>query len=171
MRARCGDIRYCPAPLGIVTLRKSLFDAPAKASPVQGEVAKIFDFCRRGCCRSKLPLCRNLCEFEAFPTQSLSQKSKIFDSSLYTREPWALPRQYAKQRFARGNDTECGASRSELKYDDCQWQSFHNENPMVLRQLPVIVTHLQPAMPANNNLQMDRRRPSWALRRCWATTG
>ena len=49
MRARCGDICYCPAPLGIVTLRKSLFDAPAKASPVQGEVAKIFDFCRRGC--------------------------------------------------------------------------------------------------------------------------
>ena len=88
MRARCGDIRYCPAPLGIVTLRKSLFDAPAKASPVQGEVAKIFDFCRRGCCRSKLPLCRNLCEFEAFSTQSLSQKSEIFDSSLYTREPW-----------------------------------------------------------------------------------
>ena len=40
MRARCGDIRYCPAPLGIVTLRKSLFDAPAKASPVQGEVAR-----------------------------------------------------------------------------------------------------------------------------------
>ena len=28
---------------------KLLFDAPAKASPVQGEVAKIFDFCRRGC--------------------------------------------------------------------------------------------------------------------------
>jgi len=25
--------------------------------------------------------------------QSLSQKSKIFASSLYTREPWALPRQ------------------------------------------------------------------------------
>ena len=40
MRARCGDIRYCPAPLGIVTLRKSLFDAPAKASAVQGEVAR-----------------------------------------------------------------------------------------------------------------------------------
>ena len=88
MRARCGDICYCPAPLGIVTLRKSLFDAPAKVSPVQGEVAKIFDFCRRGCCISKLPLCRNLCEFEAFSTQSLSQKSEIFDSSLYTREPW-----------------------------------------------------------------------------------
>ena len=129
MRARCGDIRYCPAPLGIVTLRKSLFDAPAKASPVQGEVAKIFDFCRRGCCRSKLPLCRNLCEFEAFSTQSLSQKSKIFDSSLYTREPWALPRQCVKKRFAKGNDTE--------------------HPPMVLRSLPVIVTNLPPVMPAS----------------------
>ena len=31
--------------------------------------------------------------------QSLSQKSKIFDSSLYTREPWALPRQCVKQQF------------------------------------------------------------------------
>ena len=176
MRARCGDIRYCPAPLGIVTLRKSLFDAPAKASPVQGEVAKIFDFCRRGCCRSKLPLRRYLCEFEAFPTQSLSQlrcqppaggpvaaltvhrtvihSRDCASLTLYTREPWALPRQYAKQRFARGNDTECGASRSELKYDDCQWQSFHNENPMVLRQLQAVVTHLQPAMPANNNLSL-----------------
>ena len=111
---------------------KLLFDAPAKASPVQGEVAKIFDFCRRGCCRSKLPLCRNLCEFEAFPTQSLSQKSKIFDSSLCTREPWALPRQCIKQRFPWGNDTE--------------------HPPMVLRSLPAVVTHLQPAMPAINNL-------------------
>ena len=121
MRARCGDIRYCPAPLGIVTLRKSLFDAPAKASPVQGEVAKIFDFFRGGCCRSKLPLCRNLCELEAFPTQSLSQKSKIFDSSLYTKEPWALPRQCIKQRFPPGNDTE--------------------HPPMVLRKLQAIVTN------------------------------
>ena len=103
-----------------------------KASPVQGEVAKIFDFCRRGCCRSKLPLCRNLCEFEAFSTQSLSQKSKIFDSSLCTREPWALPRQCVKQPFPQGNDTE--------------------HPPMVLRQLQAVVTHLQPAMPANNNL-------------------
>ena len=92
-----------------------------KASPVQGEVAKIFDFCRRGCCRSKLPLRRYLCEFEAFPTQSLSQKSKIFDSSLYTREPWALPRQCVKKRSAKGNDTE--------------------HPPMVLRQLQAVVTN------------------------------
>ena len=81
-----------------------------KASPVQGEVAKIFDFCRRGCCRSKLPLCRNLCEFEAFSTQSLSQlrcqppaggpvaaltvhrtvihSRDCASLTLYTREPW-----------------------------------------------------------------------------------
>ena len=26
-----------------------IFDAPAKASPYTGEVAKIFNFCRRGC--------------------------------------------------------------------------------------------------------------------------
>ncbi|MBQ7797195.1 MAG: hypothetical protein IJ374_11645, partial [Lachnospiraceae bacterium] len=26
--------------------------------------------------------------------QSLSKNQKIFDSSLYTREPWTLPRQY-----------------------------------------------------------------------------
>ena len=49
MRARCGDIRYYPAPLGIVTFCKSFLDALArerpKASPVQGEVsfAKVND--------------------------------------------------------------------------------------------------------------------------------
>ena len=49
----------------------------ARASPVQGEVAQMLHFGRRGC--------KN--------RQSLSQKSEIFASSLYTREPWALPRQ------------------------------------------------------------------------------
>ena len=129
MRARCGDICYCPAPLGIVTLRKSLFDAPAKASPVQGEVAKIFDFCRRGCCRSKLPLCRNLCEFEAFSTQSLSQKSEIFASSLYTREPWAFPRQSFKQRFAPGNDTERRRAVTNITAPGthCPWGHPHKQ--------------------------------------------
>ena len=34
-----------------------------------------------------------LCAFIDAVLQSLSQKSKIFASSLYTREPWVLPRQ------------------------------------------------------------------------------
>ena len=39
---------------------------------------------------------RGVCEYiDAAVSQSLSQKSKDFDSSLYTREPWALPRQYS----------------------------------------------------------------------------
>ena len=33
--------------------------------------------------------------------QSLSQKSEIFASSLYTREPWALPRQCDKLQFTQ----------------------------------------------------------------------
>ncbi len=34
-----------------------------------------------------------LCAFIDAVLQSLSQKSKIFASSLYTREPWVLPHQ------------------------------------------------------------------------------
>ena len=30
------------------------------------------------------------------------KNQKIFDSSLYTREPWALPRQFAKLEFGEG---------------------------------------------------------------------
>ena len=138
MRARCGDIRYCPAPLGIVTLRKSLFDAPAKASPVQGEVAKIFDFCRRGCCRSKLPLCRNLCEFEAFSTQSLSQlrcqppaggpvaaltvhrtvihSRDCASLTLYTREPWRSRASASSNDFHRVTIP----STPQWCYDNCK---------------------------------------------------
>ena len=47
----------------------------------------------------------------------------------------ALPRQCIKQWFVQGNDTE--------------------HPPMVLRQLQAVVTHLPPAMPANNNLSLD----------------
>ena len=47
-------------------------------------------------------------------------------------EPRALPRQFNKQQFARGNDTE--------------------HPPMVFRRLQTVVTNLQPAMPANSNL-------------------
>ena len=35
-----------------------------------------------------------LCAFIDAVLQSLSQKSEIFASSLCTREPWVLPRQY-----------------------------------------------------------------------------
>ena len=34
------------------------------------------------------------------PQQPLSRKSKIFDSSPYTGEPWALPRRCGKVQFA-----------------------------------------------------------------------
>ena len=35
--------------------------------------------------------------------QSLSQKSKIFASSLYTREPWVLPHQCVLQSFSHNS--------------------------------------------------------------------
>ena len=49
---------------------------------------------------------------EVLPRQSLSQKSKIFDSSLYTREPWALPRQ--REALGAGVDGEVTTPQSAL---------------------------------------------------------
>ena len=41
----------------------------------------------------------NFGKYEKISVQPLSQKSKISDSSPYTGEPWALPRQSDKVKF------------------------------------------------------------------------
>ena len=63
--------------------------------------------------------------------QSLSQKSKIFDSSLYTREPWR--------------------SRASSTNSNSHEVTTPSHPPMVFRQVQAVVTNLQPAMPANYN--------------------
>ena len=48
--------------------------------------------------------------------QSLSQKSEIFDSSLYTREPRALPRQLNKLEFGGESPLTMRARCSGFRY-------------------------------------------------------
>ena len=50
----------------------------------------------RDCAKNCAYLHRLSANTYCLPQQSLSQKSKIFASSLYTREPWALPRHCVK---------------------------------------------------------------------------
>ena len=47
--------------------------------------------------------------------QSLSQKSKIFDSSLYTLEPWAYGSRQPSHDDGNGNDTEQGKAVTNTK--------------------------------------------------------
>ena len=47
---------------------------------------------RRDCCGEKFRFCISSGEYVCRTAQSLSQKSKIFDSSLYTREPFGRSR-------------------------------------------------------------------------------
>ena len=60
------------------------------------------------------------------PLQSLSQKSKIFASSLYTREPGVLPHQYGFRWFAEeSGDCEavCALPRNDMFFDSLAFHS------------------------------------------------
>ena len=84
MRDRCGGFRYCPDPLGIVAAKQ--FDK--------------LEFSNGYAPHQSLPCVRGGGQAQACPEGLTIPQSRCSrDSSLYIREPWALPRQFDKLEF------------------------------------------------------------------------
>ena len=77
-----------------------------------------------------------LCAFIDAVLQSLSQKSKIFASSLYTREPWVLPHQCVCRCFSEEPEN-CTTFRIHLRKEETPSQGQgHTDLRLAARDSP-----------------------------------